>query len=41
MGRYLENVNSSISPTLTTIEAYAEAVGYRVEISFPPAAPST
>lgn len=37
----LENVNSSISPTLTTIEAYAEAVGYRVEINFRPASPST
>ena len=37
----LENVNSSISPTLTTIEAYAEAVGYRVEINFRPAFPST
>ena len=32
----LENVNSSVSPTLTTIEAYAEAVGYRVEINFLP-----
>ena len=30
----LENVNSAVSPTLTTIEAYAEAVGYRVEINF-------
>jgi len=37
----LENVNSSISPTLTTIEAYAEAVGYRVEINFRPIAPAT
>ena len=36
----LENVHSSISPTLTTIEAYAGAVGYRVEINFRPAAPS-
>ena len=32
----LENVNSPVSPTLTTIEAYAEAVGYRVEINFFP-----
>lgn len=32
----LENVNSPVSPTLTTIEAYAEAVGYRVEINFLP-----
>ncbi len=32
----LENVNSPVSPTLTTIEAYAQAVGYRVEINFLP-----
>ena len=32
----LENVNSPVSPMLTTIEAYAEAVGYRVEINFLP-----
>ena len=37
----LENVNSPISPTLTTIEAYAEAVGYRVEINFRPVSHST
>ena len=37
----LENVNSSVSPTLTTIEAYAEAVGYRVEINFRPVSHST
>ena len=37
----LENVNSSASPTLTTIEAYAEAVGYRVEIHFLPVPHST
>ncbi|MGK7944290.1 MAG: helix-turn-helix domain-containing protein [Microcystaceae cyanobacterium] len=32
----LENVNSSFSPKLSTIEEYAEAVGYRVEINFVP-----
>lgn len=32
----LENVNSKISPTLSTIERYAEAAGYRMEISFRP-----
>ncbi len=32
----LENVNSTISPTLSTIERYARAAGYRVEISFHP-----
>ncbi len=37
----LENVNSPVSPTLTTIEAYAEAVGYRVEINFRPVSHST
>ncbi len=37
----LENVNSQVSPTLTTIEAYAEAVGYRVEINFLPVSHST
>jgi transcriptional regulator with XRE-family HTH domain len=37
----LENVNSPTSPTLTTIEAYAEAVGYRVEIHFLPVPHST
>lgn len=37
----LENVNSPISPTLTTIEAYAEAVGHRVEINFRPVSHST
>ena len=30
----LENVNSKISPTLHTIERYANAVGYRLEIDF-------
>ncbi|NJL51935.1 MAG: helix-turn-helix transcriptional regulator [Hydrococcus sp. SU_1_0] len=33
----LENVNSSSSPKLSTIEEYADAVGYRVEINFVPA----
>ena len=37
----LENVHSPVSPTLTTIEAYAEAVGYRVEINFLPVSHST
>ncbi len=32
----LENLNSKISPTLSTIERYANAVGYRLEISFVP-----
>ena len=32
----LENVNSKISPKLSTIEAYAKAVGYKVEINFIP-----
>lgn len=34
----LENVNSSISPKLSTIEAYARAVGFTVEIRFKPLA---
>ena len=37
----LENVNSPVSPTLTTIEAYAEAVGYRIKINFLPVSHST
>ncbi len=32
----LENVNSKISPKLSTIEKYAQAVGYRLEINFVP-----
>ena len=32
----LENVNSKISPTFSTIERYAKAVGYRLEIKFVP-----
>lgn len=32
----LENVNSQISPTLSTIERYAQAAGYRLEINFVP-----
>jgi len=32
----LENVNSDISPTLSTIERYARAAGHRVEIHFIP-----
>lgn len=34
----LENVNSKISPKLSTIEQYAKAVGYKLEISFIPQA---
>ncbi|MGL4759626.1 MAG: helix-turn-helix domain-containing protein [Patescibacteria group bacterium] len=30
----LENVNSSSYPKLSTIEQYADAVGYKVEINF-------
>ncbi len=30
----LENVNSSTSPKLSTIEDYAHAVGYEMKISF-------
>jgi DNA-binding XRE family transcriptional regulator len=32
----LENVNSKISPKLSTIEEYARAVGYKLEINFIP-----
>jgi len=32
----LENVNSKISPTLSTIERYAKVAGYRLEINFVP-----
>lgn len=32
----LENVNSLSSPRLATIEEYAKAVGYQVEINFVP-----
>ena len=32
----LENANSVSSPKLSTIEQYAEAVGYNVEIKFTP-----
>ena len=35
----LENVNSKISPKLSTIEAYARAIGYTVEINFVPEIP--
>lgn len=34
----LENVNSKISPKLSTIEQYARAVGYKIEINFVPQA---
>ena len=33
----LENANSTISPKLSTIEQYANAVGYDIEINFVPA----
>jgi DNA-binding XRE family transcriptional regulator len=32
----LENANSTNSPKLSTIEQYAQAVGYEVEINFVP-----
>ena len=32
----LENVNSKISPKLSTIEEYAKAVGYKLQIKFTP-----
>lgn len=32
----LENVNSASSPKLSTIEDYANAVGYKIKISFEP-----
>ena len=34
----LENVHSKISPTLSTIEAYAKAAGYKIEVKFIPQA---
>lgn len=34
----LENVNSKISPKLSTIEEYAKAAGYKLEINFIPQA---
>ncbi|MEA1911405.1 MAG: helix-turn-helix transcriptional regulator, partial [Spirochaetota bacterium] len=32
----LENANSKISPRLSTIEEYAKAMGYNLEINFIP-----
>jgi transcriptional regulator with XRE-family HTH domain len=32
----LESVHSKVSPNLSTIEAYAKAAGYRVEVKFIP-----
>lgn len=32
----LENVNSKVSPKLSTIEEYAKAVGYKLEVTFVP-----
>ncbi len=34
----LENVNSKISPKLSTIEEYARAAGYKIKINFIPEA---
>ncbi len=34
----LENVNSNVSPKLSTIEEYAKAMGYQIEINFIPQA---
>ena len=32
----IENVNSKISPKISTIEEYAKAIGYKMKISFVP-----
>ncbi len=32
----LENVNSKISPKLSTIEKYARAIGYNIDVNFVP-----
>lgn len=32
----LENVNSKISPRISTIEEYAKAMGYEIKINFTP-----
>ena len=32
----LENVNSKVSPKLSTIEEYAKAAGYKLEVTFVP-----
>ena len=37
----LENVNSQISPKISTIEEYAKAVGYKIKINFVPSNSST
>lgn len=37
----LENVNSKISPKLSTIEEYAKALGFKVEFNFKPFSHST
>ena len=37
----LENANTSSSPRLSTIEEYAQAVGYKIEINFIPMDSST
>ena len=34
----LENVNSNVYPKLSTIEEYAKAMGYQIEINFIPQA---
>jgi len=35
----LENVNSKISPKISTIEKYARAIGYNIDINFIPLSP--
>ncbi len=37
----LENVNSKISPKLSTIETYAKAIGYYLEVNFIPVSQNT
>ena len=32
----LENVNSKISPKISTIEKYAKAIGYNIDVNFIP-----
>jgi DNA-binding XRE family transcriptional regulator len=34
----LESVHSAVSPRLSTLEDYARALGYRVQVEFPPRA---
>ena len=37
----LENVNSKISPKISTIESYAKAIGYNLEVNFIPLSQNT